>query len=90
MLRLETAAQARAFLDLCLDPGPGRHTRTLDDLVRIMPPWLQDQIDDHAPHVAELRAEADRLQAALTDAQGAYATALGAWIHDTSEETPAP
>ncbi|WP_327415458.1 hypothetical protein [Streptomyces sp. NBC_01233] len=90
MLELHTAAQARAFLGLCLDPGPGRHTRTLDDLVRIMPPWLQDQVDGHAPHLAELRAEADRLQAALTEAQTVYATALGAWINDSSEETPAP
>ncbi|MFB8402136.1 hypothetical protein [Streptomyces sp. NPDC055912] len=90
MLRLETPAQARAFLDLCLAPGPGRDTRTLDDLVRIMPPWLQDQVDGHAPHLVGLRAEADRLQAALADAQTAYATALGAWINDTDEETPAP
>ncbi|MGW6416335.1 hypothetical protein [Streptomyces sp. NPDC055055] len=90
MLRLETPAQARAFLGLCLDPGPGRRTRTLDDLVQIMPPWLQDQVDEHVPHLAALRAEADRLQLALAAAQAAYSQGLGAWINAADEETPAP
>ncbi|MCY0957676.1 hypothetical protein [Streptomyces sp. H27-H5] len=90
MLRLDTAAQARAFLALCLDPGSGRAGRTLPELVAIMPPWLQGQVDTHAPHLADLRAEADRLKTAATAAQTAYAEALGTWITDTGKEPPTP
>ncbi|MFE3378790.1 hypothetical protein [Streptomyces anulatus] len=89
MLDLSTPDRTRQFLALCLDPGLGRKTRTLTELADVIPPWLADKVDVHAPHLAQLRTEADRLRADAAAAQAAYTTALGAWI-DAAAGDPAP
>lgn len=69
----QTREELRAFLRLCLNPGHGRDSRTVEALARLMQPWLLDDIAEYAPHLQQLRKEAET-------AQGAYLTALEAWI----------
>ncbi|GHA94164.1 hypothetical protein [Streptomyces chryseus] len=78
---LNTPEDTRSFLALCLDPGYGVK-RTVNKLADVMPPWLRERVDQHAPHLAQLHAEADRLQAAADEARAAYAAALGDWIQN--------
>ncbi|MFI0934655.1 hypothetical protein ACH4RG_23395 [Streptomyces sp. NPDC021019] len=70
---LDDTEGLRAFLRLCLNPGPGREGRSVDGLAQRMPSFLADSIDVHAPHIAALRKTAQ-------DAQEAYVTALQDWI----------
>ncbi|MFZ4266538.1 hypothetical protein [Streptomyces arboris] len=63
----------RAFLRLCLNPGPGRDKRSVEGLAARMPSFLADSIADHAPHLAALRKTAQ-------DAHETYVTALQDWI----------
>lgn len=79
-LQLNTEAEVRDFLKLCLDPGPLRPKRTVAKLARVMPGWLRERLDTHAPDLAELHATAGRLQGEADRADRDYAKALGAWI----------
>ncbi|MFD3844774.1 hypothetical protein ACFWVB_02640 [Streptomyces microflavus] len=71
------AGEMKAFLALCLDP-PGREPRTPEELARVMPPYVADEIAAFAPHLGELRKAADA-------ARDAYVTALREWITETTE-----
>ncbi|MGR3875754.1 hypothetical protein ACUXZZ_45295 (plasmid) [Streptomyces graminifolii] len=86
---LNTPNEVRAFLRLCLKP-PARSPRTPSELSRIMPEWLSGPLHEHAPHLAELRAEVARLDRAAADAHGALATALARWIDGIEPEPSAP
>ncbi|MEU0275950.1 hypothetical protein [Streptomyces sp. NPDC006307] len=78
---LTTREDVRSFLALCLNPGYGVQ-RTVAKLADVMPPWLRERLDHHAPHLAQLHAEADRLQAQADQARTAYTDALAAWINN--------
>ncbi|MEU6628366.1 hypothetical protein ABZ905_08740 [Streptomyces parvus] len=69
----QTREELRAFLRLCLDPGHGRDPRTVEALARLMQPWLLDDIAEYAPHLQQLRKDAET-------AQAAYLAALETWI----------
>lgn len=75
MQSTKTVEELRAFLRLCLDPGPGRSTRTVGQLAEQMPDWLAVEIAAHNPQVAEFRVAAMR-------AQAAYKEGLRAWIQE--------
>lgn len=77
-MKLDTEAEVRDFLRLCLN-SPKR-PRTIAKLAEIMPTWLSDQLDVHAPHLPVLRAEVARLEAETARARRTYEKALGAWI----------
>ncbi|MCX4778135.1 hypothetical protein [Streptomyces sp. NBC_01264] len=79
-MKLETAEEVRKFLVLCLK------TRTITKLAKVMPGWLGDQLDPHAPHLAELKETAARLDREAERAHRAYAKALGAWIAADAEQ----
>jgi hypothetical protein len=81
-VQLTTAEEVRAFLRLCLDPGPGRPKRTVAQLAEIMPGWVAGPLHEHAPHLARLGAAVDQAEAAAAAARTALAEALGAWITD--------
>ncbi|WP_329131613.1 hypothetical protein OG552_10675 [Streptomyces sp. NBC_01476] len=87
-VRLDTEPEVRAFLKLCLDPGPGFPKRTVAKLAKVMPDWLRGPLAIHAPDLAELRAEAVRLRAEAERADRAYVKALGAWIAKSDQEDP--
>lgn len=71
---LKTEAEIREFVALCLK------TRTVAKLAAVMPPWLRDPIEAHAPGLTELREAADRLEREAFRARRAHTIALGAWI----------
>lgn len=81
---LKTEAEIREFVALCLE------TRTVPKLAEVMPPWLRDPIEAHAPGLTELREAADRLEREAFRARRAHAIALGAWIaaKPTAEAQP--
>lgn len=82
---LNTAEEVRAFLALCLDPGPGRDKRTAARVLEIMPDWLAGPLNQHAPHLAGLSAAVHQAEEAAAAAHAAHAEALGAWIE---QDTP--
>lgn len=84
MNQFTTAEGIREFLALCLNPGYGIK-RTPATLAEIMPRTLRDRMEIHAPQLAELRAEAERREAAADQARQAHAAALEQWI-----KTPSP
>ncbi|MFF6801066.1 hypothetical protein [Streptomyces sp. NPDC012616] len=88
-MQYEAPADLRAFLRLCLDPGPGRDKRTPVRLVEILPPPLHDELLRHAPHLRPMRHRADALAEQQRAARQEYADALAAWIHG-EEPKPAP
>ncbi|MEU2426950.1 hypothetical protein ABZ619_39060 [Streptomyces sp. NPDC007851] len=85
MPELNTPEEIRDFLRLCLNP-PGRAPRTPANLAQVMPDWLYGPLHEHAPHLAALRAETERLDEAAARAHRAHAAALARWIEGT--ETP--
>ncbi|MEC3995229.1 hypothetical protein VSR01_17470 [Actinacidiphila sp. DG2A-62] len=85
-MQFQTEEEVRDFLRLCLDPGHGVK-RTPAKLTAIMPDLLRDRLEGHAPHLADLRQEAERAEAATEKARAAHAEALGAWIEG---DTPPP
>jgi hypothetical protein len=82
---LDTADDVRAFLRNCL-AREGRRPNTPRSLHLVMPDWLRNALHAHAPHLATLLADADRLHAAENALHDAYGRALGDWIADA----PAP
>lgn len=88
---LSTECSVRDFLRLCLDPGHGIK-RTPAKLAGIMPGPLEDAVMRYAPHLAELRDEANRQEKQARKARKAYTDALAAWIADEepTAETSAP
>lgn len=52
--QLNTADEVRAFLRLCLGPGPGRDKHTAARVAEIMPDSLAEPLNQHAPHLAGL------------------------------------
>ncbi|NGO47294.1 hypothetical protein [Streptomyces ureilyticus] len=86
-MKLDTEKDVRDFLRLCLDPGHGIK-RTPAKLAEVMPDPLHDALVRYAPHLGELRAEADRQEAQARKARKAYADALATWI--TNEPVAAP
>ncbi|MEW2302027.1 hypothetical protein AB0958_18975 [Streptomyces sp. NPDC006655] len=82
MAELNTPEEIRDFLRLCLNP-PGRGARTPAQLAQIMPDWVRGPLHEHAPHLAALRAEAERLDEAAARAHRAHAAALAKWIEGT-------
>jgi hypothetical protein len=80
-MQFETREEVRDFLRLCLNPGHGV-TRTPNKLVEIMPETLRERLEGYAPHLAGLRQEAERAQAATEQARAAHADALTAWLTD--------
>ncbi|MGW1989656.1 hypothetical protein [Embleya sp. NPDC001921] len=81
-----TAEDLRAFLRLCLDPGPGRDKRTvakLADLTETSLSGLAEEIAEHAPHLADLLSEVKR-------ARAVYVEALRGWIADEPPPAPTP
>jgi hypothetical protein len=79
---LDTPEDVRTFLRNCL-AREGRRPNTPRSLHLVMPDWLRNALHAHAPHLAALLADADRLHAAENAAHDAYAEALAAWIEDT-------
>ncbi|MCX4609482.1 hypothetical protein [Streptomyces mirabilis] len=80
-------ATVRDFLRLCLDPGRGIK-RTPAKLAGIMPGPLEEALMRFAPHLGDLRTEADRQEAEARRARNVYVDALAAWItgdHSTHE-----
>jgi hypothetical protein len=75
---LGTPEKTREFLALCLDPA-ARRPRTPAKLARIMPDWLRTALHGHAPHLATLHDEANRLEADAAHARTAYVKAMKAW-----------
>lgn len=75
MPKLDTEAEVRHFLALCLK------TRTTHKLAQVMPDWLQSAVENHAPHLAELRTTANQLDADATAARHAHHAALERWIN---------
>lgn len=87
---LNTAAEVREFLALCLDPGPGRDKRTAARVAEIMPGWLAGPLNRHAPHLATLSAAVHEAEAVAAAARTEHTEALGAWIAgDTTTTTAA-
>ncbi|WNI20337.1 hypothetical protein [Actinacidiphila sp. ITFR-21] len=84
--QLNTAAEVRAFLALCLDPGPGRDKRTVARVTEIMPDWLAGPLNQYAPHLAGLSDAVHQAEAAAAAARAAHAEALEAWI--AGDDTP--
>ncbi|MET8609729.1 hypothetical protein [Streptomyces misionensis] len=80
--QLETAEDVRAFLALCLDPGPGRPKRTPLELTALLrEPHLQ-ALEKHAPHLATMRLIAEHRQKDADAARRTWAAGLAAWIND--------
>ncbi|MFE4329683.1 hypothetical protein ACFRQM_09525 [Streptomyces sp. NPDC056831] len=88
MDQFTTAPEIRTFLALCLNPGHGIK-RTPAKLAEAMPVALRDRMETHAPQLAHLRVEAERLEAAADQARQAHATALEQWIKTTAIPTSA-
>lgn len=84
MLQINTPDDLRAFLRLCLDPGPGRDKRTVEHLAEIMPPFLVDQLAEFAPELGVLRDRVNMAEAAAKAARAEYTKGLRSWI---SQET---
>ncbi|MFJ1606964.1 hypothetical protein ACIOHS_26875 [Streptomyces sp. NPDC088253] len=78
-MNLDTENGVRDFLRLCLDPGHGIK-RTPAKLAAVMPGPLEEALMRFAPHLGDLRAEADRQEAEARKARKAYTDALAAWI----------
>ncbi|MGX1513967.1 hypothetical protein [Streptomyces collinus] len=78
-----TAPELRAFLRLCLDPGPGRDKRTPVRMTEALPAPVITALDELAPPYmrAYRRTAADLSHNAARMSQ-AYATAVLAWIRD--------
>ena len=87
-MQLNTPEEARAFLRLCLDPGYGIK-RTVPKLAKVLPPFLRDQVEEFAPHLAELRAAAEEAARAAGAASAAYVEGLRAWIEQETEQPEA-
>lgn len=83
----EAPDELRAFLRLCLDPGPGRDKRTPARLVEVLPPPLHDEVIRHAPHLRPMRHRVDALAEQQKAAHQEYADALAGWIRG---EEPSP
>lgn len=89
-MQLDTAEGVRDFLRLCLDPGPRLPSRTVSQLVTIMPEWLAEQVAAHTPELAPLRDEATAAQTAAATALETYTEALHAWIYREPHPNPTP
>lgn len=85
-----TPEELRAFLALCLDPGPGRTTRTPEELTRILPEPILDQLARFSPDLGALRSYADRRQRQADTARLVWAAALAEWIADEDPEDDQP
>ncbi|MFE5037096.1 hypothetical protein [Streptomyces sp. NPDC056683] len=87
---LDTPDDVRAFLRACLHRD-GRTPNTPRSLHLVMPEWLRTALHAHAPHLATLLADANRLHNAENAAHDTYARALAEWIEDApTPEQPAP
>ncbi|MFD5788644.1 hypothetical protein ACFWH1_18725 [Streptomyces sp. NPDC127037] len=86
----QTEDELRRFLRLCLDPGPGRPTRSPETLARVLPAWMADDLAQHAPALAALRAELARAEAAVTAARARFAEGLKVWIAQETSTDEAP
>jgi hypothetical protein len=78
---LDTPDDVRSFLRDCLH-REGRTPNTPRSLHMVMPKWLRIALHTHAPHLATLLADADRLHDAENAAHDTYAQALAEWIED--------
>jgi hypothetical protein len=78
---LDTPEDVRAFLRDCLERD-GRPPNTPRSLHMVMPDWLRTALHAHAPHLATLLADADRLHAAENAVHDTYGQALAEWIAD--------
>jgi hypothetical protein len=87
---LDTPDDVRAFLRDCLHRD-GRTPNTPRSLHMVMPNWLRIALHAHAPHLAALLADANRLHDAENAVHDTYAHALADWIADvpTAPQTPA-
>lgn len=85
-----TPEELRAFLALCLDPGPGRTTRTPEELTRILPEPILDQLARFSPNLGALRSYADRRQRQADTARLVWAASLAEWIADEDPEDGRP
>jgi hypothetical protein len=74
---LSTPQGLRAFLILCLD-GPRK--RTPAKLASVMPTYMVDALQEHAPEVVAARDAAHEAQLAADRAQRAYVKKLEVWI----------
>ncbi|MEW2068443.1 hypothetical protein [Streptomyces sp. NPDC007346] len=87
---LETERDVRAFLKTCLAPRGTWPGRTVAQLAKVMPDWVAGPLTRHAPHLAVLRDDIARHEAAAAKARTAYTKALGAWIETEVADTPTP
>jgi hypothetical protein len=78
-MQFQTEEEVRDFLRLCLGPGRGIE-RTPAKLVEVMPEVLRDRLEFYAPELAELRAEAERLESMAAVARRAHVAAVSRWI----------
>jgi hypothetical protein len=78
---LTTPQGLRDFLTLCLD---GRRKRTPAKLASVMPTYMVDALQEHAPDVTAARDAAHQAQLAADRAQRAYVKKLEAWIRTDS------
>lgn len=76
MTDLSTPEHTREFVALCIG---GRVNRTPAQLAAIMPDWLQAAVSEHAPHLGELHAAAERHRLAHEAATELYVTELAKW-----------
>ena len=85
-LDLSTPDSTRAFLRICLN---GRIKRTPAKLAQIldMREWLREPTHQHAPHLAPLHAEAERLRLAANRAQAAYVRAMAEWVGEDPDQS---
>lgn len=87
---LDTPEDVRGFLRDCLQ-REDRKPNTPRSLHLVMPNWLRTALHAHAPNLASLLADADRLHDAENAVHDAYAQALAEWIEDApTPGQPAP
>lgn len=72
--------ELRAFLRLCIDPGPGRNKRTPVHMLEVLPHHLHEQIADHAPYLGAFRYTATELARRAEEMRNAYAAAVLGFI----------
>ncbi|MBL1115465.1 hypothetical protein JK364_24140 [Streptomyces sp. 110] len=76
----DTPDTLRAFLTLCLDPGPGRTKRTPEELTRILPEPILAQLTTFAPNLGVLRSDTEQRQRQADTARLVWAASLAEWI----------
>lgn len=79
-LDLSTPETTRRFLRICLTGRVKRTPAKLAEIIGIRE-WLRTPVHEHAPHLAPLHAEAERLRLEAARARQAYVDALTTWIN---------